>query len=134
MSDAYLGSPSDHEALAQGKKIKRSTYAVLLGRQLAYTNGVGMQWGDRYIVLHTLVWKECARVMRPGGQMILNIKNHVRKGEVVDVAGWHVATLKMLGFLEVNREEVDTPGFRHGQNRELRCPELLISFVKALPE
>lgn len=79
-----------------------------------------MHFGDEYRDLHERAWREARRVLAKDGVLILNIKNFVRDGEVVDVAGWHRRTLEALGFRRLGTKSVTLRGFRHGANRDAR--------------
>ena len=95
---------------------ERHTYRAALGRPLSPTNGGGMQWGDTYRSLHERVWQACAIVLRPGGTLTLNCKDHIRAGAVVPVTAWHVAVLEALGLVVERHDEVTTAGLPHGQH------------------
>jgi tRNA G10 N-methylase Trm11 len=107
------------------RKYKRITYTHTLGRPLHPNNSGGMQWGNAYRELHVEAWTEAHRVLRKGGLLIVNVKNHIRtiKGvqQEVDVVGWHVDTILDLGFKEVDRIPVKTSGMGFGQNRDARA-------------
>lgn len=45
-----------------------------------------------------LAWAEAYRVLRPGGLLILNLKDHIRRGEVQRVTFWHISAAQELGF------------------------------------
>jgi len=109
--------------MTEEKMRKRNTYTHCLGRQLNENNAGSLQFGKKYMNFHLLAWKEATRVFNKGGggPFLLNISNHIRKGKLVDVTSWHVSAIKSLGF-ELEKEiKVETPRFRYGQNRELRC-------------
>ena len=110
------------------RKYKRLTYKHTLGRDLHPNNSGGMQWGDAYRELHEKAWAEAHRVLRKGGLLIVNVKNHFRNHEEVDVVGWHAETILGLGFKEVERIPVKTPGMGFGQNRDARaeCEYVLV--------
>lgn len=52
--------------------------------------------------------------------MVVNVKNHIRKGQLVLVSEWHAEEIQRLGLTLIRRERVDTPGMRNGANAELR--------------
>jgi hypothetical protein len=79
-----------------------------------------MQWGDEYRTFHVAAWRELYRVMRRGGWFVLNVKDHVRKFEVMAVSAWHVEALRTVGFVAVRRVQVNAPGLRQGQNHSAR--------------
>jgi len=119
-SPTYGNRMADCHSAKDGSK--RNTYTHKLGRTLHQANSGKMQWGANYRELHSLVWAECFRVVKPNGILILNMKNHIRGGKEVDVFGWHVVTLLGVGFTlrEVRQIEVNGNGF--GQNGHLRVP------------
>ena len=99
---------------------ERHTYTAALGRPLSANNSGGMQWGDDYRRLHEQAWREVWRVVT--GLFLLNISDHIRGGEVVEVCRWHQSTLESIGFELKCIEQVPTPRQRHGENGELRVP------------
>lgn len=102
---------------AQDGSVRRS-YTHDLGRPLSANNSGGMQWGDEYRRFHYSAWVESLRVLRPGGSFVLNIKDHVRKGERQHVTAWHVDVLTALGLVEVERHTVAAPSLKQGSNTE----------------
>lgn len=109
----------------------RRTYKHDLGRELHADNSGAMQWGDEYRAFHRRAWREAVRVLRPGGRFVLNIKDHIRDGAWVDVAGWHVATLTNYGLTVRAVRPIVTGGFRLGANGPARvAAELVIAMDK----
>lgn len=107
----------------------RHTYRHTLGHALDVRNAGGLQWGPVYRDFHEQAWREVARVLCPGGRFLLNVSDHVRKGQRVYVTDWHIATLLSLGFKLESMQHVDTPRQRHGANGALRIGyESLIEF------
>ena len=107
------------------------TYACDLGHDLSPDNGGAMQWGEAYRELHQAVWLECARVLKPGSPLVLNIKDHIRKGKRMYVTDWHVSALTSAGFELVLERRVECPGQRKGANSIARVPyESVIKFRK----
>lgn len=126
-SPTYGNRMADHHDAKDGSK--RHTYRHTLGRALTKGNTGGMQWGDEYRNVHTRVWQEVARVLRHGGVFILNISDHIRKGEVVPVAAWHRDVICTMGFTLVNTDHEHTPRQRHGANGHLRVDyEVIYTF------
>ena len=100
---------------------KRNTYRVALGHDLQPGNSGAMQWGDEYREFHAKAWTEAKRVLQPGGVFILNMKDHIRKGERQWVTNWHVVHLQtVLGFHEVRAERIKTRGLAYGANHAAR--------------
>jgi SAM-dependent methyltransferase len=113
------------------RSYKRNTYRHTIGRALHPSNSGKMQWGDEYRRLHWAAWDEVWRVLKPGGRFILNISNHIRKGEEVDVTGWHEHVLAIRGFEKMDHKHIKAPRQRQGANNQLRVDhESLILFQK----
>lgn len=114
---------------------KRHTYRIALGRELAPTNTGGMQWGDQYRETHVAAYREAFRVLKPDGRLVVNVSDHVRKGEVVPVVLWHARAIRDAGFDPVPGGwlYVKTPRMRNGANGDLRVPgEAVIVFAKSI--
>ena len=126
-SPAYGNRLADHHR-ARDAHLRRS-YAHDLGRDLSGGNSGALQWGDAYRKFHLAAWAETARVLSPGGRLILNISDHIRGGERQCVSSWHASALLDLGFLLVDAARVVTPRMRAGANRGARVPaELVLAF------
>lgn len=98
----------------------RRSYKHYLGRDPSPGSAAVMAWGDEYRDLHERAWREARRVLRPGGRFVLNVKNHVRGGEVVRVAQWHRRAVLDLGFVELWRWDLPLAGYGFGANRGAR--------------
>jgi tRNA G10 N-methylase Trm11 len=96
------------------------TYASELHRELHPDNGGRFQWGDEYKSFHRKAWAESRRVLRFGGAFVLNIKDHIRRGERKYVTQWHIDTLCGLGFRLLRHERINTPSMRYGANSDKR--------------
>lgn len=107
------------------------TYRSALGEPLADNNAGGMQWGDQYRLLHGKAWRECARVLKPGGLFILNVSDHVRAGVRQRVAGWHLYYLGLLGFHVHDVVPVPTRRMKRGANHEARVAAELVVVLRA---
>lgn len=113
---------------------RRQTYRIALGRPLSDENSGALQWGDAYRDFHERAWEEVWRVLRPGGAFVVNVSDHVRKGEVQPVADWHTTAIRRLGFVRVAEIGVPTRRMRHGANADARVPtEKIFHFQKPLP-
>lgn len=110
MADAYDGRDGS----------KRYTYRLALGRPLSAGSGSGLQWGSAYRRLHAAAFAEMRRVVRPGGLVVVNVSNHVRRDSVQGVVEWALSALfaEGLGLVEVRL--VGTPRMRHGANGGVR--------------
>lgn len=100
----------------------RVAYAANLGRKLHPDNSGRLEWGPAYRDFHERAWAEARRVIDDGGLFVLNIKDHIRAGQRINVAYWHVKTLQSLGFRWVEEVKIETPSFRKGRNSEARIP------------
>lgn len=117
-SPTYGNRMADHHEARDGSY--RVTYRHMLGRRLNPCNSGQMQWGDSYREFHGRAWRESVRVLRPGGYLVLNIADHIRKGERQLVTQWHVRALWELGMDVVTSKAVNTPGMRNGANSNIR--------------
>ncbi len=128
-SPAYGNRMADQYDGRDGSK--RRTYRTALGRELSAGSGAALQWGKEYRELHRDVWRECVRVLAPGGQFILNCKDHVRKGKVVPVTDWHWSTLTAMGLSTHQAKMIPLRGYGYGANANARVPyEWLIEMRK----
>lgn len=117
-SPTYGNRMADHHEAKDGSR--RYRYRDALGRPLHPNNTGRMQWGKRYRETHERIWAESIRVLRPGGILVVNVKNHIRAGRLVRVSQWHADELTNQGLTQIARHRVDTPGLRNGSNAELR--------------
>jgi DNA modification methylase len=122
--DAIVTSPvygnrlSDHHEAKD--KSKRYTYRHCLGRKLDENNSGKMQWGLEYRKFHIDAWAEVFSVLKRGGLFILNISDHVRKGEIMPVSEWHKKIIIDIGFTFVEEYRIETPRMRYGENYRAR--------------
>ena len=134
--DAVVTSPCFGNRMADHHNAKddsvRNTYRHKLGREITEGSSAILQWGPEYRSFHEKAWEQILGVA--DRFFILNIKDHVRAGEVMPVTAWHVETIEGLGFQEVRREEMPTRGLAYGENHEVRVPmESMILFGRAKP-
>lgn len=132
-SPAYGNRLADHHDASDPER--RRSYTHDLGHELTEGNAGAMQWhpgpeDDEYRVLHRAVWGAVIPLLRKRGRFVLNMKDHVRGGEIVPVTLWHVATLVELGLHYVTALAVDARNLRSGANAELRCPEWIVILEK----
>ena len=124
--DAICTSPTYGNRMADSHNAKdnsvRNTYTHKIGRKLNEENTGAMQWGEKYRDKHLKIWREAKRILKPGGVLVLNISNHIRKGEIVYVSDWHVDTLIDMGFLLEKEIKIETPRNRFGSNSDKRVP------------
>ena len=130
-SPAYGNRFADSYKRKPGDTSLRWTYAIALGRELSRGSGAGLQWGPAYRRLHWLVWREARRVLRPGGQLLLNCSDHFRGGQLQKVSAWHVQALEAWGFEQVKWEKIATPRNRMSPRPDLRAEgEDLVTMVR----
>lgn len=128
-SPTYGNRMADHHNARDGSR--RITYRHFLDRPLHPENTGRLQWGPRYQEKHLAIWRECYRVLCPGGVFILNISDHIRAGQVVPVAAWHIATMTRVGFLLRRQWSVETQRMRYGANSGQRVShEYVLKFTK----
>jgi len=116
MSDRYAGDP---------KGSKRVTYRVSLGRPLTDGSGAAVQWSSakeisEYKAIHKAVWESCFQVLKHDGLLLLNVSNHIRKGEEQLVSEWHRLCLEEVGFVIDQIYHVKTQRMKMGANSNLR--------------
>jgi len=117
-SPTYGNRFADHHEARDGSV--RRTYRHDLGRALHPDNSGQLQWGEKYREFHAHAWAEALRVLRDGGRFVLNVKNHVRNKQVVDVTCFHLDHLESLGLSLVARAEVSARSLRVGANGAAR--------------
>lgn len=122
--DAICTSPTYGNRMADHHNAKdnsrRITYRHYLGRPLSDGNTGKMQWGKKYKDKHEDVYKECIRVLKPDGLFIVNVSDHIRKGELIKVADWHKEVLKSLCSTFLCEKVVETQRMRFGKNSDAR--------------
>lgn len=117
-SPPYGNRMADHHEAKDDSK--RYTYKHMLGRDLTEGNVGELQWGEEYKELMFRIWNECEWVLRPGGLMVVNVKNHVRDFSIQRVVEWHLIQLLALGFYLVEVQQVPTKGLSFGANAKSR--------------
>jgi DNA modification methylase len=127
-----IGDPLTSCKKCKGKGLsRRNTYRHRLGRPLTNNNTGGMQWGKKYRTFHEDVWALCFDVLNPGGRMVLNVSNHIRKHREIDVSGWHLETLERIGFVPIKVVQVGTSRNKNGANRDARVDhEIVATLIK----
>ena len=116
--NTYGNRMSDHHDAKDASK--RRTYTHTLGRKLHQDNSGALDWGPQYRAFHVAAWTEARRVLQAGGAFVLNIKDHIRGGQVQPVTQWHIDALTGLGFRLLRHEHVPTPSMRYGANADKR--------------
>lgn len=105
---------------------KRHTYRHYLGRSLSEGSTAALQWGPAYRELHDLAWAEALRVLRPGGLVLLNVKNHYRGSRLQRVVEYHLSSWLYLGASLVAARQVPARGNSHGANGGLRVDHEMV--------
>jgi SAM-dependent methyltransferase len=118
VSCCYGNRMADHHIAKDNSK--RNTYTHTLGRTLHPHNSGSLQWGEEYRQFHRIAWVEAKSVLKPDGLFILNIKDHIRKGQRQYVTAWHIEFLQEIGFTMLEHVKVPCPGNRQGANSTLR--------------
>ena len=128
-SPTYGNRMADHHEAKDTSK--RVTYRHCLGRPLNEENTGRMQWGEKYRKKHIEIYTECLRVLKPNGLMVVNVSDHIRRGDVVRVVEWHKRTLISMGCDLTSEIKVETSRMGFGQNAHLRVPhESILVFRK----
>lgn len=128
-SPVYGNRMSDHYKAKDSSR--RFTYRSSLGRDLHENNAGRYQWGAVYVNLHEQVWRQCVRVLKPGGIFVLNVKDHIRQAQVVRVSEWHVGFLEAQGLELFTFMMVPSKGTGMGSNRHVRVDhEMVYGFKK----
>jgi DNA modification methylase len=129
-SPTYGNRMADH--FTPKDSSKRYSYTINLGRELSEGNTGTMQWGLDYQQKNAEIAKECYRVLQSLGVFVLNVSDHVRNYQVVNVVGWWVEMMIETGFNFINEIEVETPRMRNGANFGARVEsESICVFRKA---
>lgn len=129
-SPAYGNRMADSFNATESRK--RNTYHHKLGRKPSPNSSATLQWGEKYREFHRDAWTETWRVLEPGGLLLLNVKDHIRNGEVQEVSQWHMGYFAIaLNAHLVETAKVTVNGNRQGQNGSARVPfENLYLFQK----
>lgn len=127
-SPTYGNRMADHHDAQDGSR--RLNYRAALGHELHVDNTGRMQWGMKYRNLHRMVYMQLRQVLKPGAPFVLNVSDHIRDKERVEVSDWHFRTLEGVGFQKQKVVPVQTPRMGFGANRDARVPvEFVVLFV-----
>lgn len=113
-SPTYGNRMADHFNAKDNSK--RITYTHCLGRQLTDGNTGKMQWGEQYRTKHIKIYTHLAKLCKNNALFVLNIKNHIRNGQEIDVTQFHIDALSQCGFNLVDKRFIETSGARYGAN------------------
>jgi DNA modification methylase len=75
-----------------------------------------------YWAFHARAWAEVHRVLRPGGRFVLNVSDHIARGEVVPVVERHADLVLLTGFTLIKEFRTTTRRMRYGANNQARVP------------
>lgn len=134
--DAIITSPTygnrmaDHHIAKDGSE--RITYTHCLGHQLKEGNTGKMQWGINYKEKHFRIYKHLYGLLNNNGIFILNVSNHIRKGQEIYVAQWHKEVLQNIGFILLEEFSVPTNRMKFGTNRNSRVSNEYIFVFKKM--
>lgn len=98
----------------------RNTYRHALGRMPTDGASSIMQFGPQYRRFHRDWIVEAIRLVHPGGLIIVNVANHLRKGVEVDVVGWWLGALVGEGLYVRAVDWIPAAKMRVGANADLR--------------
>lgn len=122
--DAVVTSPTYGNRMADHHEAKdksyRRTYRHCLRRPASPDSSTELYWGEKYWDFYRRAWLEVRRVLRPGGGLILNIKDFFILDQRQYVTDWHISCLQDLGFRVVEHVKVKTRGMRRGANGSRR--------------
>lgn len=128
-SPTYGNRMADCHCAKDGSR--RNTYTHCLGRQLNDENTGKMQWGDKYRQKHIYIYKHLYSLLQKNGLFVVNIKNHIRKGQEVDVANFHKQALLSCGLVLRETKFIKTPSLKYGANADKRVKgEYIMVFKK----
>lgn len=125
-SPAYGNRLADRYVPKDTDTSHRFTYRIGLGRDLNERNGGGMQWGPAYRELHAAAIAEMVRVVKPGGLILVDIKDHSRGGVRQEVTKWWRETLEAAGASFITRRRVGTGGLRHSGPVKVQHPQWVL--------
>ena len=136
--DAIITSPTYGNRMADHHNAKdnskRITYTRYLGHELKEGNTGIMQWGNKYKEKHFRIYKHLYDLLNNNGIFILNVSNHIRKGQEVLVAQWHKETLQNIGFVLLEEISVPTKRMKFGANRNNRVDNEYIFVFKKVED
>jgi SAM-dependent methyltransferase len=133
--DAICTSPTYGNRLADHWNRKefsvRHSYTFDLGHDLHPENTGKMHWGESYMIKHIAIWRECLRVLRTTGRLIINISNHIRRGKEIDCVSFHKTVLTQAKCKIVEEIPVKTARLGYGANNKARVDyEWILIFEK----
>lgn len=137
--DAIIVSPSygNRDADRTGDwwdNVDRKTYAGALGRNVT-AGSLCVPFEDpEYKIGHTLAWCEAVRVLKPYGLFVINLKNHIKQGQIVRVSQWHREVLRdLLRLREIDDTAIPTTGRLSGENYKVRAENAEKIYIYSKP-
>jgi len=127
-SPTYGNRMADHHNAKDNSK--RHTYKHYIGRDLSDDSSAMLHWGQEYRSFHLKAWVESHRVLKKNAVFVLNISDHIRKGERMLVTNWHLQTLFDLGFVLEYSTLVRTKRQKHGQNGQARVDGETVALLR----
>jgi hypothetical protein len=129
--DDQLAPAGNCKACGGSGLSRRHTYRHYLDRLPHPDSSALLQWGSEYRGFHLQAWREITRVCGRWAHLLLDISDHIRKGQVQPVTDWHQRALEGLGWLCLDRTPIAVRRQRHGANGDLRVDqEWLLEFVR----
>lgn len=120
-SPTYGNRMADHHNAKDSSR--RVTYTHRMGHALRNGNTGVMQFGADYRDKHYRIFRNLRdSCLTDTGVVFLNISNHIRRHQEVDVVSFFKKMMLDLGFVLIRDIEIETPRMRFGANRELRAP------------
>jgi hypothetical protein len=128
--DAIITSPTYGNDMGRTAPSRNRTYTVCNDNNPLKEGNTGkLIWGDTYKSIHIDAYKEAFRVLTTKGVLVLNVKNHIRKGKEQKVTQWHLTTLKNIGFNIVKTIKIKTKGIPFGG---LNIPKVPFEYIIVL--
>lgn len=128
-SPTYGNRMADHHNAKDGSK--RNTYTHCMGRELDTENTGRMQWGKAYQQKHERIYKHLVDMLRDNGLFVLNISNHIRQGQEIDVTSFHKDVLQKNGLTLIEQIAVPVKRLKFGANSDKRVSnEYILIFKK----
>lgn len=115
-SVCYGNRLADHHEAKDGST--RRSYRHDLGRMPTEGSAATLHWGRDYQLFHASSYRLMYDAMRPGGLLLLNVKNLVRGQSLLQTTLWHLGAATGAGFEPEPRGVVRVPvkGLRYGAN------------------
>lgn len=129
VSPAYGNRMADHHDAKDDSR--RIGYKFALGRMPSPGSSTVLHYGQPYRDLHVAAWAEATRVLVPGGLFVLNCKDFIRHGKVMNVSEWHMVALFNLGYRLESATTVGTRGMKFGANRDARVEGELVVALRS---